>query len=183
MRGHAQRVFHVAPGTLDTAGAELTSEERDERVARRLCGWYTQQSPQQVVDGFGGCPATAGDHHVREIEPGRMTGRRNELARGLLPADVAGDAGVELLVPLERRAVECAHVRGIADRRGRADVVAVAQPLAEHIVGAGGKVPVPGAGRGGDEHLAGETIRAIAPVCERSVMRPPTPSRSAQRAS
>jgi len=39
MRGYAQRVFHVAPGTLDAVGPELTGEERDERIARRLCGW------------------------------------------------------------------------------------------------------------------------------------------------
>jgi hypothetical protein len=36
-------------------------------------------------------------------------------------------------VPLERSAVECAHVRGIVDSSGRADVVAVAQTLTEQI--------------------------------------------------
>ena len=36
MRGHAQRIFHVAPGTLDPVSPELTREERDTRVARRV---------------------------------------------------------------------------------------------------------------------------------------------------
>src|SRR5215467_819100 len=127
MHRHAQRIFHITPGTLDVVRPQFTSEERDECVARWLCGWNTKESPQQVIDGFPGGLRAAGQHHLREIEPSRLTRRRNELAGRLFPADVARDARVELLIPLEGSAVECAHVRGIVDSGGRADVVAIAQ--------------------------------------------------------
>src|SRR5262245_7414811 len=101
MHRHAQRIFHVTPRTLDVVGPQFTSEERDERVARRVGGWHTEESPEQVIDGFRGCLGAAGHHHPREIEPGRMTRCRNQLAGRLLPTNVARDASVELLVPLE----------------------------------------------------------------------------------
>src|SRR5678815_569251 len=133
MHGHAERIFHVTPGTLDVVRPQFTSEERDERVARSRCGWHSQESPHQVVNGFRGCLGAAGHYSLREIEPGCLTRCRNELAGRLLPTNVARDAGVELLVPLERCAIECAHVRGIIDGGGCADVVAVAQALTDQI--------------------------------------------------
>lgn len=45
MRGHAQRIFHVARGALEAVRPEFTSEERDTRVSRRLCGRHTQELP------------------------------------------------------------------------------------------------------------------------------------------
>src|SRR5262245_7635391 len=57
-----------------------------ERIARRRCGWHTQESPWQVVDSFSGCLGAAGHHDLRGIEAGRLTRGRNEFAGRLLPA-------------------------------------------------------------------------------------------------
>jgi hypothetical protein len=59
----------------------------------------------------------------------------------------------------ERDAVERAHGSRVADRRRRADVVAIAEPPAKQVIAAGGEVPVAEAGHARDEHVAPRGFR------------------------
>src|SRR3954451_15409040 len=101
MRGHAKRIFEVGLRAHDAVGTQFLREEGDQRLARRRRWWYAEQPPGQVVDRFARRRRTAVDHQARQFEWGSPARRRNELACGLLPADVAGNPRVELLVALQ----------------------------------------------------------------------------------
>ena len=150
-----KRVFHVGLRALDVVGAQLLRQKRHQGCRASSSATRDSERPPHRDSRP---PRRSSWRRSRapsgEVEPCGVTRRGNELARRLFPADVAGDPRVEPFVALEGDAVERAHVRRVVDRRGGADVVAVAQPAAEDVVAARAEVPVPEAGHVGHQDLA-----------------------------